>query len=146
MPSTTVYKYTFFLLQAGREKREFSGVHVEHFPTSTTAAACEFSIHFTSIHTINDTEPPTASPMVWFNIYQMRSAITNCILSKCHMPACPLLEDLLYKYCPGTTLQASHTTNMWCYELSCHRVPVAQVYCTRSQCFKQIQQHPLSRL
>ena len=83
---------------------------------------------------------------VWFNIYQMRRAVTNCILLKCHASACLVLEDLLYKHCPDTTLQASHTMTVWCYKLSCHGVQVVQVYCTRSQCFKQSQQHPLSQL
>lgn len=63
MPSTIACEYTFFLLQAGREMREFSSVCVEHFPTSITATTREFPIHFPPIHTINDTEPPTASLM-----------------------------------------------------------------------------------
>lgn len=46
----------------------------------------------------------TDSPSsVWFNIYQMRRAVTNCILLKYHAPAHLLLEDLLQKHCPDTT-------------------------------------------
>lgn len=46
-----------------------------------------------------DTDSPSS---VWFNIYQMRRAVTRSTLLKHHAPARLSIEDLLHKHCPDT--------------------------------------------
>lgn len=60
--------------------------------------------HPSSIYSHHWWHRNTNSPSsVWFNIYQMRRAVTNSTLLKHHAPACLLPEDLLHKHCPDTT-------------------------------------------
>lgn len=113
-----LHKYTFLLLQADREERIFICMcWAFSYQHHSNCMWIFQSFYICSHHQWHRTTDGLSN--VLFNIYQMRSAVTNCILLKCHTPTCLLQEDLLYKHCPDTTLQAFHTTTVWCYELSC---------------------------
>lgn len=118
-------------------QRGFPGVHVKHFPTSTTATTCELSIHPASLHNFNDRTTDSLSH-VWFSTSQMKRIVSKPILLKCYTSAWLLLEDLPYKSCPDTILQASDKTSLWCQDRSRHRLQVSEVHCSRSQCLKKI--------
>lgn len=98
-------------------QRGFPGVHVKHFPTSTTVTTCELSILPASLNNFKD-RTTDGLPHVWFSTSQTKRIVSKPILLKCHTSAWLLLEDLPYKSCPDTILQASDKTSLWCQDWS----------------------------
>lgn len=130
------YANTLFSCCKQAVQRGFPGVHVKHFPTSTTATTCELLIHPTSLHGFNDRTTDSLS-QVWFSTSQMKRIVSKPILPECYTSAWLLLEDLPYQSCPDTILQASDKTSLWCQDRSRHGLQVSEVHCSRSQCLKK---------
>lgn len=77
--SLSYYANSFFPVMSRQQRENFQEYMLSVFLLAT---ALELSIHFASTHNISRTEPLRAPSNSWFYIYQMRIAVTNCILLK----------------------------------------------------------------
>lgn len=77
--SLSYYANSFFPVISRQQRENFQEYMLSVFLLAT---ALELSIHFASTHNISRTEPLRAPSNSWFYIYQMRIAVTNCILLK----------------------------------------------------------------